>query len=351
MEACFSFSLFLSACSSFSHSPVALLYLSVENRWMSLSLAPSASLRTAVLGSASASLLLSFTGRPFSALQLLSALSSQLILPPSINRQHHSLLGCISGVSSFVHRSGSCLLRPQLYKTTGCRRLVHSLSPPSLTHQPSHLHFHHFIASQTVLPHFHSQLQQCRQTRLLHHGIHRRHFHRSPAPRVFNPVKNTNLPHRPATFPPSFNMAMNGNSKRRLSETTPPHPSLKRVNSDIPPAMMDSSGDQTPAEFPTYPFDPEAAAAAAAHMLPAISQAQTDSAEWQETIQNVVTTVVSIHFCQTASFDTDLSMASQATGFVVDAKRGYILTNRHVVCAGPFWGYCVFDNHEEVCWY
>jgi S1-C subfamily serine protease len=26
----------------------------------------------------------------------------------------------------------------------------------------------------------------------------------------------------------------------------------------------------------------------------------------------------------------------------------YILTNRHVVGSGPFWGYCVFDNHEEV---
>jgi hypothetical protein len=24
------------------------------------------------------------------------------------------------------------------------------------------------------------------------------------------------------------------------------------------------------------------------------------------------------------------------------------LTNRHVVGAGPFWGYCIFDNHEEV---
>ena len=26
----------------------------------------------------------------------------------------------------------------------------------------------------------------------------------------------------------------------------------------------------------------------------------------------------------------------------------YILTNRHVVGAGPFWGNVVFDNHEEV---
>lgn len=26
----------------------------------------------------------------------------------------------------------------------------------------------------------------------------------------------------------------------------------------------------------------------------------------------------------------------------------YILTNRHVVGSGPFWGFCIFDNHEEV---
>ena len=77
----------------------------------------------------------------------------------------------------------------------------------------------------------------------------------------------------------------------------------------------------------------------------------TDSAEWQQTIQRVVKCVVSIHFCQTASFDTDISMSSEATGFVVDAERGYILTNRHVVCAGPFWGYVVFDNHEEVSFF
>lgn len=87
--------------------------------------------------------------------------------------------------------------------------------------------------------------------------------------------------------------------------------------------------------------------AEAARMLP-LARAQTDSPEWQATIEKVVKCVVSIHFCQTVSFDTDLSFSSQATGFVVDAKNGYILTNRHVVCAGPFWGYCIFDNHEEV---
>ncbi|CAI4210714.1 unnamed protein product [Parascedosporium putredinis] len=73
-----------------------------------------------------------------------------------------------------------------------------------------------------------------------------------------------------------------------------------------------------------------------------------DSLEWQETIERVVPTVVSIRFCQPCSFDTEFADTSEATGFVVDAERGYILTNRHVVNAGPFWGYCVFDNHEEV---
>lgn len=72
-----------------------------------------------------------------------------------------------------------------------------------------------------------------------------------------------------------------------------------------------------------------------------------DTAEWQATIEKVVKSVVSIHFCQTCAFDTESAISSEATGFVVDAEKGYILTNRHVVGAGPFWGYCIFDNHEE----
>lgn len=76
--------------------------------------------------------------------------------------------------------------------------------------------------------------------------------------------------------------------------------------------------------------------------------ASGENAEWQATIEQVVKNVVSIHFCQTCSFDTSSALSSEATGFVVDATKGYILTNRHVVGSGPFWGYCIFDNHEEV---
>jgi hypothetical protein len=50
-----------------------------------------------------------------------------------------------------------------------------------------------------------------------------------------------------------------------------------------------------------------------------------DTAEWQACIENVVRNVVSIRFCQTCSFDTDPALTSEATGFVVDAERGYVL--------------------------
>jgi len=82
--------------------------------------------------------------------------------------------------------------------------------------------------------------------------------------------------------------------------------------------------------------------------LLAMASGAADSAEWQNTIEKVVRRVVSIRFCQTYSFDTDSATTSEATGFVVDSEMGYIITNRHVVGAGPFWGHCVFDNHEEV---
>lgn len=65
-----------------------------------------------------------------------------------------------------------------------------------------------------------------------------------------------------------------------------------------------------------------------------VAGALHDTAEWQKTIEGVVKSVVSIHFCQTCSFDTDPAVSSEATGFVVDADRGYILTNRVRISEG-----------------
>ncbi|KAK6610043.1 nuclear serine protease 2 [Botrytis cinerea] len=127
-------------------------------------------------------------------------------------------------------------------------------------------------------------------------------------------------------------------SKRKSHPTGPERPQkqLRALNG------KESTGVNTPEiDLSDDEYDADGL-----QLLP--SNVSPDTAEWQATIERVVRNVVSIRFCQTCSFDTDPALTSEATGFVVDAERGYILTNRHVVGSGPFWGYCVFDNHEEV---
>ena len=67
----------------------------------------------------------------------------------------------------------------------------------------------------------------------------------------------------------------------------------------------------------------------------AIPQSEGESAAWRGTLARVAESVVAIEIDQTRAFDTEWNSSSQATGFVVDADRGLILTNRHVVTPGP----------------
>ena len=69
---------------------------------------------------------------------------------------------------------------------------------------------------------------------------------------------------------------------------------------------------------------------------------------WDRTLERVAPSVVSIEIDQTRAFDTEWNQSSQATGFVVDAERGLILTNRHVVTPGPVVATAIFQNREEV---
>lgn len=69
---------------------------------------------------------------------------------------------------------------------------------------------------------------------------------------------------------------------------------------------------------------------------------------WSGTLERIATGVVSIRVDSTRAFDTEWNSSSQATGFVVDAKRGIILTNRHVVTPGPVVAEAIFLNNEEV---
>ncbi len=83
-------------------------------------------------------------------------------------------------------------------------------------------------------------------------------------------------------------------------------------------------------------------------LISSASLAQTDDTRWSRTLEKIKSGVVSIRVDVTRAFDTDWSQSTQATGFVVDAERGLILTNRHVVTAAPVVAQAVFLNHEEV---
>ena len=71
-------------------------------------------------------------------------------------------------------------------------------------------------------------------------------------------------------------------------------------------------------------------------------------ADWARTLERIAGSVVTIEIDQTRSFDTERNVSAQATGFVIDAERGLILTNRHVVTPGPVIAEATFLNREEL---
>jgi S1-C subfamily serine protease len=88
--------------------------------------------------------------------------------------------------------------------------------------------------------------------------------------------------------------------------------------------------------------------AAALLLLPGMVATAAEDTAWTETLERISSGVVSIRVDSTRAFDTEWNSSSQATGFVVDAERGIILTNRHVVTPGPVIAEAVFRNNEEV---
>lgn len=72
------------------------------------------------------------------------------------------------------------------------------------------------------------------------------------------------------------------------------------------------------------------------------------AADWARTLERIAGSVVAIEIDQVRAFDTERNVSAQATGFIVDAERGLILTNRHVVTPGPVTAEATFLNREEV---
>ena len=86
---------------------------------------------------------------------------------------------------------------------------------------------------------------------------------------------------------------------------------------------------------------------AAISLLASMTALAADDTAWAETLERISSGVVSIRVDSTRAFDTEWNSSSQATGFVVDAERGIILTNRHVCTPGPVGAPAFFRNNEE----
>jgi len=83
--------------------------------------------------------------------------------------------------------------------------------------------------------------------------------------------------------------------------------------------------------------------------LPGVVRAQPKAgSDWAKTLERVAPAVVTLRISMPRSFDDQEAGYQTATGFVVDAERGLILTNRHVVTPGPVVAEAIFLDNEEV---
>lgn len=82
-------------------------------------------------------------------------------------------------------------------------------------------------------------------------------------------------------------------------------------------------------------------------MLVSVSARALDD-QWAQTLSRAANSVVSLQLAQLRNFDDAEQGGSTATGFVVDAERGILLTNRHVVGSGPIRISATFQNQERV---
>jgi len=78
------------------------------------------------------------------------------------------------------------------------------------------------------------------------------------------------------------------------------------------------------------------------------SRAQSEAKAWEATLDRIARAVVVLRISSPRAFDDTTPGTSTATGFVVDAEQGLILTNRHVVTTAPVVAEAVFQNNEEV---
>ncbi len=138
------------------------------------------------------------------------------------------------------------------------------------------------------------------------------------------------------------------------AQTPTPAPSRPAAAPQEHVASPPQAAPSEPASLPTppAPVPPPAAppqgSNAQANQMAQQAAAVEEDPDWAVTLERIASSVVSIEVDATRAFDTEWNSSAQATGFVVDAERGLILTNRHVVTPGPVTSEATFLNREEV---
>ncbi|KAI3863696.1 hypothetical protein MKW98_031288 [Papaver atlanticum] len=79
-----------------------------------------------------------------------------------------------------------------------------------------------------------------------------------------------------------------------------------------------------------------------------LTSAPASADDWRTTLAKVIPAVVALRVVTCKAFDTECEGSGSSTGFIVDKKRGIILTNRHVVQPGPVVAEAMFNNMEEI---
>lgn len=78
------------------------------------------------------------------------------------------------------------------------------------------------------------------------------------------------------------------------------------------------------------------------------SKAISSYIDWTKIVHDATSAVVELQVNYVRSFAGVRAHCGVGTGFVVDKKRGYILTNRHIISLGPITATAVFTNKKRI---
>lgn len=79
-----------------------------------------------------------------------------------------------------------------------------------------------------------------------------------------------------------------------------------------------------------------------------VPAAHAEEPDWSAVVERVSRAVIQVRMDRSRTFASQTAGNSTATGFVVDAERGILLTNRHVVGPGPGRAEAILLDNEEL---